>query len=135
MGIDLTSWRARIGTFAPTRSNRRSKGQSGSIIDMINISLSIRLCLFFLLLAQGIESNPGPPKQTRSKSSARRGDASAEPDVDPPSQDHPTSLHSWLRPSTQQTTCAQNTTTMDALNSEDIDIDSNTLLLEIYKNV
>jgi len=82
------------------------------------------MSVFFLV--QGIESKAGP--------TSRCIDAFAEPDVNPPSQDHPSSLHSWLRPFTQQTSCGPNTTTMDALNII-IDIESNNLLLDIYKNV
>ena len=56
MGIDISAWRCRIGCFSqPLKTKCRLK-----TIKIQNISIFIRVCLFLLLVVQGIEWNPGP---------------------------------------------------------------------------
>jgi hypothetical protein len=115
---------------------------------MMFISLTIRVCLFFLLVAHGVESNPGPPKTNRVKSTTRKPATNIDHDVGSNIPDHQISsqistgttpnisLDSWLRPSTtQQGASVFDPTPDEVFTHEDIDMDSNTLLIEIYKNV
>ncbi|MEW8546813.1 MAG: hypothetical protein AB2693_25140 [Candidatus Thiodiazotropha sp.] len=59
MGITLEQWRAVIGCFSqPVKSVSRLK-----TLKMKYVSLSVRVLLFYLLVVEGIESNPGPPRR------------------------------------------------------------------------
>ncbi|XP_052795436.1 uncharacterized protein LOC128228275 [Mya arenaria] len=61
MGISLQQWRAKIGTFS--KQLIKNKAVLGSrILQLQGLSLSIRIFLFFILLAQCVEPNPGPSK-------------------------------------------------------------------------
>ena len=56
MHMDIVAWRCRIGCFSqPIKSKRKIQ-----TIKIQNISIFIRICLFLLLVVQGVESNPGP---------------------------------------------------------------------------
>lgn len=56
MGIDVSLWRARIGTFTQPLA-RRGWVQG---LKLMGVSLCIRTVLFYLLVVHGIEMNPGP---------------------------------------------------------------------------
>ena len=56
MGVSLTLWRARIGCFVKPRMCRTRV----ETVKPVFVSLAIRLTLFYLLIAEGIESNSGP---------------------------------------------------------------------------
>ena len=54
MVVSMELWRARIGYFVKPRKCR-------TIVETVKpvfVSLAIRLALFYLLIAEGIESNP-----------------------------------------------------------------------------
>ena len=71
MGDTLQQWRARIGCFAqPVKSKTHLQTLC---INKNSIGIAIRILLFFLLVVQGIESNPGPGSQTGSTGSDVRG--------------------------------------------------------------
>ena len=56
MGVDIDTWRRRIGCFSqPCKEVTVLR-----TLKIKHIALCIRVCLFYLLIAQGIESNPGP---------------------------------------------------------------------------
>ena len=56
MGVDIDTWRRRIWGFSqPCKQVTLLK-----TLKTKYISLCIRVCLFYLLIAQGVESNPGP---------------------------------------------------------------------------
>lgn len=59
MGDSVEQWRMRIGSFMMPR---KCKIQLQTL-KLKYVSLSIRILLFYLLLAEGVEANPGP--QTR----------------------------------------------------------------------
>lgn len=59
MGVSVEQWRIRIGSFMMPR---KCKIQVKTL-KLKYVSLSIRILLFYLLLAEGVEANPGP--QTR----------------------------------------------------------------------
>ena len=67
MGITLELWRARIGCFVMPRKCRTHL----ETLKPVSVSLAIRLVLFYLLVAEGIESNPGPNSQTTDAGSDR----------------------------------------------------------------
>lgn len=54
MGKSLEIWRARIGTYCQTKKPYRLE-----LLKNNNLSLCIRLCLFFPLVAQCVETNLG----------------------------------------------------------------------------
>ena len=60
MGVSLELWRARIGCFVMPRKCRTRV----ETVKPVFVSLAIRLALFYLLIAEGIESNPGPHSRT-----------------------------------------------------------------------
>ncbi|WAR15908.1 hypothetical protein MAR_030502, partial [Mya arenaria] len=60
MGISLQQWRGKIGTFSQTLKN--SFILNLIILQQKGLSLAIRIALFYLLCAQCVEPNPGPPK-------------------------------------------------------------------------
>ena len=60
MGVSLELWRARIGCFVMPRKCRTRV----ETVKPVFVSLAIRLALFYLLIAEGIESNPGPSSRT-----------------------------------------------------------------------
>ena len=71
MGDTLQQWRARVGCFAqPVKSKTHLQTLC---INKNSIGIAIRILLFFLLVVQGIESNPGPGSQTGSTGSDVRG--------------------------------------------------------------
>ena len=56
MGVGIVAWRCRIGCFSqPVKT--KCKMQT---IKIHYITIFIRICLFLLLVVQGVESNPGP---------------------------------------------------------------------------
>lgn len=69
MGISLQQWRAKIGTFIQPNKSRVST----KTLELKYVSLCIRTVLFYLLIAEGIEVNPGPP--TRRGTQGSRGGA------------------------------------------------------------
>ena len=56
MGIDVDTWRRRIGSFSQPYKGKFPL----RTLKMKSLSLCIRVCLFFLLVMQGVETNPGP---------------------------------------------------------------------------
>ncbi|KAH3772025.1 hypothetical protein DPMN_173356 [Dreissena polymorpha] len=74
MGISVQQWRAKIGTFSqPVKCK-----QTLQTLKPMGLSLAIKAVLFYLLLAQCVESNPGPPKAGRNSGTIRgRSDAPA----------------------------------------------------------
>ena len=61
MGISIELWRCRIGSFSQTTKILKSKTRNLQLaLSLKTFSLSLRLVLFALLVAQGIEPNPGP---------------------------------------------------------------------------
>ena len=60
MGISVELWRVRIGCFAMPNKCKTYM----NTLKPVSISLAIRLVLFFLLIAEGIESNPGPSSES-----------------------------------------------------------------------
>ena len=59
MGVSVEQWHIRIGSFMMPR---KCKIQLKTL-KLKYVSLSIRILLFYMLLAEGVEANPGP--QTR----------------------------------------------------------------------
>ena len=57
MGVSIEQWRCRIGTFEQPVKCKVAL----PTLRLKYVSLSIRVMLFFMLLSQGIEANPGPP--------------------------------------------------------------------------
>lgn len=56
MGINIEQWRCRIGTFSqPIRCKVATP-----TLKLKYVSLSIRILLFFMLVVEGVEANPGP---------------------------------------------------------------------------
>ena len=125
MGISIQVWRARIGTYSQPNKIKAST----ETLQIGNLSLCIRICLFFLLIAQCVEPNPGPgPKERGSTSRAgstsksrggnsttsRASQASNEHHINssqpitydlrsnalPKTVDSQQSLNSWLLPAT-----------------------------------
>ncbi|KAH3694656.1 hypothetical protein DPMN_082096 [Dreissena polymorpha] len=74
MGISVQQLRAKIGTFSqPVKCKQTFK-----TFKPMGLSLAIKAVLFYLLLAQCVESNPGPPKTGRNSDTIRgRSDATA----------------------------------------------------------
>ncbi|KAH3747203.1 hypothetical protein DPMN_181624 [Dreissena polymorpha] len=74
MGISVQQWRAKIGTFSqPVKCK-----QTFQKLKPMGLSLAIKAVIFYLLLAQCVESNPGPPKTGRKSGTIRgRSDATA----------------------------------------------------------
>ncbi|XP_053388271.1 uncharacterized protein LOC128551438 [Mercenaria mercenaria] len=109
MGISTEVWRARIGSFSqPNKCKNRL-----DTLKLGNISLCIGICLFFLLVAQCVESNPGPAK-SRSRTGSenrRRGGATGYQPADQISSSQPITRE--LRSGTQ----SQNTVNQTALSS------------------
>ena len=60
MGVSLELSRARIGCFVMPRKCRTRV----ETVKPVFVSLAFRLALFYLLIAEGIESNPGPNSRT-----------------------------------------------------------------------
>ncbi|KAH3786509.1 hypothetical protein DPMN_164616 [Dreissena polymorpha] len=95
----------------------------------------------FVFPTHGVESNPGPPKTNGVKSTTRKLATNIDHDVGSNIPDHQISsqistgttpnisLDTWLRPSTEQGASVFDPT------PDEVDMDSNTLLIEIYKNV
>ncbi|KAH3726101.1 hypothetical protein DPMN_051957 [Dreissena polymorpha] len=68
MGISNEHWRARIGAFTQPMKKKKSLQQNAN--DKSNyISLTIRILLLFILVAQCVERNPGTDLRYRSKQS------------------------------------------------------------------
>ena len=58
MGVSIQQWRAVIGCFSqPLKVRTRLK-----TLSLKYVSLSVRILLFFLLVVEGVEANPGPLK-------------------------------------------------------------------------
>ena len=56
MGISIPQWRVKIGAFSqPVKSKTNIK-----TLKTKYVSLAIKIALFYMLVVQGIESNPGP---------------------------------------------------------------------------
>lgn len=62
MGVDLCTWRQRIGCYSQPRKQVKTSLKS---LTVKYISLSIRVALFYLLVAQCVEPNPGPTDAPR----------------------------------------------------------------------
>ena len=60
MGISITEWRARIGSFSQPQSASRCTFSKTSVLNAKSITLCLRIALFLILIAQCIEPNPGP---------------------------------------------------------------------------
>ena len=59
----MEQWRAKIGSFLqPVKSKTRLDTLK---CNVKSLTLAIRLLLFFLLVAEGIEANPGPASRGR----------------------------------------------------------------------
>lgn len=72
MGVSIQQWRAVIGCFSqPLKVRTRLK-----TLSLKYVSLSVRILLFFLLVVEGVEANPGPPKSVSGRGSRGRGDSS-----------------------------------------------------------
>ena len=69
MGISLELWRARIGCFVMPRKCRTRV----ETLKPVFVSLAIRIVLFYLLVAEGVESNPGPNSQPASQATLHVG--------------------------------------------------------------
>ena len=72
MGICIEAWRGRIGAFcqpAKTKSDLKS-------LKPKHVMLSIRIALFLMLIAQCVESNPGPATKGRT---GKQGKQVSEP--------------------------------------------------------
>ena len=75
MGIDIDTWRKRIGGFSQPFKGRFPH----ETLKLKHLSLYIRVCLFLLLVVQGVEANPGPnpaPSFGTSSGPARGGSTS-----------------------------------------------------------
>ena len=75
MGIDIDIWRKRIGGFSQPFKGRFPL----ETLKLKHLSLYIRVCLFLLLVVQGVETNPGPnpaPSFGTSSGPARGGSTS-----------------------------------------------------------
>ena len=59
MGISLELWHARIGCFVMPRKCRTRV----ETLKPVFVCLAIRIVLFYLLVAEGVESNAGPNSQ------------------------------------------------------------------------
>ena len=57
MGVSVEQWRSRIGSFEQPIKCKVSL----PTLKLKHVLLSVRIALFFMLLSQGIEANPGPP--------------------------------------------------------------------------
>ena len=63
MGISTEQWRTRIGSFRqPGKQKSKTVSTTLNVCTFKHVSLCIRVCLLPLLVAQGVETNPGPPK-------------------------------------------------------------------------
>ena len=69
MGVDLGTWRQRIGCFS--QPLKQLKSAFVKPLTVKYISLSIRVALFYLLVAQCVEPNPGPTNRGRVSGSDR----------------------------------------------------------------
>ena len=67
MGISLELWRAQIGCFVMPRKCRTRV----ETLKPVFVSLAIRIVLFYLLVAERVESNPGPNSQPTDAGSER----------------------------------------------------------------
>ena len=72
-GVSVELWRIRIGCFVmPKKCKTHLK-----TLKPVTMSLAIRLVLFYLLVVEGVESNPGPPGPSRrSNTAGARGNRS-----------------------------------------------------------
>lgn len=75
MGISVEQWRVKIGTFCqPNKCKTKLK-----TLELRYVSLCIRVILFYLLVAEGIETNAGPPWRPTGRGSrgnrSNRGEA------------------------------------------------------------
>ena len=69
MGVTVEQWRAKIGSFLqPVKSKTRLDTLK---CNVKSLTLAIRLLLFFLLVAEGIEANPGPASRGRGATGGR----------------------------------------------------------------
>ena len=67
MGVTVEQWRAKIGSFSqPFKTKSRLE-----TLKWKSVSLALRLVLFFLLVAEGIEANPGPGSRGRGGNGGR----------------------------------------------------------------
>ena len=57
MGINIEQWRASIGSFVQPAKRSHPGVQT--------LTLCVKIVLFLLLVAYGVERNPGPPKLRR----------------------------------------------------------------------
>jgi hypothetical protein len=159
MGISTQACRIRIGTFIqPIKTKTTIK-----TFQLKYVSLCLRIALFHLLLAEGIESNPGPTN-ARGRGAHRRGTntQSAEPpsvssaglnDEMNSNQHYPirenrttrrsemahsqTSVSSWLRTGNFRDKDTLERLTLDTDTSDaDVEVESTTdILLEIRRDV
>jgi hypothetical protein len=61
MGVDIATWRAKIGTFIPRTRRRIPKyGTISGIGSFLSMTLRLTVLVSLLILAGDIEQNPGP---------------------------------------------------------------------------
>lgn len=74
MGDSVQQWRCRIGSFMQPLKTKYAF--QTLCVRLTYVSLSLRLALFGMLLAQGIESNPGPGPGSTGSSRGRNSGGS-----------------------------------------------------------
>lgn len=104
MGIDINQWRARIGCF----SQPVKKCVHIQTLKIKHISFALRLVLFLLLVVQGIESNPGPPRPGRNSGARGRG-SNRSRGYNVPEEDTQTDAMVTRRSSGHMNSASQNT--------------------------
>ena len=67
MGVSIELWRMRTGCFVMPRKCKDHL----KTLKPVSMSLAVRLILFYILVAEGIESNPGPGSRSRGPQSPR----------------------------------------------------------------
>ena len=86
MGVDVETYRMRIGLFSMPRRCKRKLDMI--VIPRVTLKLTLRLTLILsllLLMGGDVESNPGPPRQAKQKT-LTFADAVSSPTLTPPQQ-------------------------------------------------
>lgn len=72
MGVDIDTWRARVGCFIQPRKWRSSLRALHVPGFAVSVCLRLVLCLALLVILGGdLEMNPGPPKSQSSRNKER----------------------------------------------------------------
>ena len=73
MGIEISLWRARVGTFSQPIKCKTTF----PVLRVNGVLLCVRVLLFLLLAVNGVETNPGPGSGSSAAEKGRGGSAAS----------------------------------------------------------